>query len=386
MDAAVGNQLLQRDTGHLAANRIKRGNDDRFRGIVDDQINARRRLQRADVAALAANDAALHILVGQGYDGHSGLCDVIGSAALNRHGDDIARLLLSLVLRVLLNLANEHASIMERFLLNTLDDHVLRFVLRHLRHALKLSALLGFQLAGSLLGGFHRRLLLGVHLLRFLRQAIQLVLLALKGILARIKVIRLLVEGLLALGNAALAALHFVTAVTDFAVKLVLQANDFFLRLKDAFLLLLLSAALSVVQQVLRVLFRPADLLFLNVLAIDIAKCGAHGSADDKRSNDIKNRQPVSHSFFDKISFQFRFGVTPLPVKKCVGLTQLRYNYKQHERKRSMPVIAVHGIMRATKTVRHRPTARVWMYQTETSPLYAESAGHPCTRFHYSTF
>ena len=35
------------------------------RGIVDDEVHARGGFQRADVAALAADDAALHFIAGQ---------------------------------------------------------------------------------------------------------------------------------------------------------------------------------------------------------------------------------------------------------------------------------------------------------------------------------
>ena len=66
----------------------------------------------------------------------------------------------------------------------------------------------------------------------------------------------------------------------DFAVKLVLQANNFFLRLQNAFLLLLLCTALRVIQQVARILFRTADFLFLNILAIDVTDSSACSQSD----------------------------------------------------------------------------------------------------------
>ena len=301
MDAAVGNELLQRDARDLAANRVERGDDDRLRRVVDDQVDAGRGFQRADVAALAADDAALHVLVGQGDDGHGRLGDVIGGAALNRHRDDVARLLVRLVLRVLLDLADHHAGVVERFLLDALHDHVLRFLLRHLGDALQLHALLLLELARSLLSGFRGSLLADGVVLRLLRQAVKLRLLALERRLARVEVVGLLVKGLLTLGDAALAALHLGAAAVDLAVQLVLEADDLFLRLDDLFLLLLLSTALRVVEQVAGVLLRTADLLFLNVLAIDIANCQADDQGSQYGQNGQKNRQSISHSFFDKL-------------------------------------------------------------------------------------
>ena len=52
-----------------------------FRGIVDDQIHAGSGLQCADVAALAADDAALHFIAGQRHDTDGGLAAMVGSAA-----------------------------------------------------------------------------------------------------------------------------------------------------------------------------------------------------------------------------------------------------------------------------------------------------------------
>ena len=297
MNTAVGNELLQSDARDLAANRIKRGNDNCLGRIVDDQIDTGRSFQRADIAAFTADDAALHVLIGQGDHRDGRLSDVIGSAALDRHGDDVARLLLGVVLGILLDLANEHAGVMVSVLLDALDDHVLRLILGHLRHTLQLHAALLFQVLHSLLGGFGRSLLTGGILLSLLGQAVELILLALERRLARIQVIGLLIQGFLALSQTALAALHLGTAVANLAIQLVLQTDNFFLGLQNAFLLLFLSTALRVVQQVAGILFRAANLLFLNVLAVDIANCQASKQGNQYAQNGNKNRQPISHSF-----------------------------------------------------------------------------------------
>ena len=95
--------------------------------------------------------------------------------------------------------------------------------------------------------------------------------------LARVEVIRFFVEGFLALGHAALAALHLGAAVANLAIQLVLQADDLFLRLEDAFLLLLLRTALRVVQQITGIFLGAPDILFLHVLAIHVACRNARG-------------------------------------------------------------------------------------------------------------
>src|SRR5947209_6680692 len=65
MDAAVENQPLQSQPAHFAEYRIEAGEQHRFRGVVDDQVDAGRRLKGADVAALTADDAALHVIAGK---------------------------------------------------------------------------------------------------------------------------------------------------------------------------------------------------------------------------------------------------------------------------------------------------------------------------------
>ena len=208
---------------------------------------------------------------------------MVARAALNRHRNDVARLFLGLVLRVLLDLANHHARVVVSFLLNPLHDHVARFFLRHLRDALQLGLALFFQLFGGLLGLLGGGLLTCAILLCLGSQAVQFGLLALKAGLARVEVIRLFVERFLALGDAALAALHFGAAVADFAIQFILKADDLFLGLKNAFLLLFFRALLRFIQQIPGKFLVAPDLLFLHVFAVHIAARTACGQCDDDR-------------------------------------------------------------------------------------------------------
>ena len=71
MDAAVHHQLVQGQAGYFAAHRVESAEKDGVRGVVHHNLHARSGLQRADVAAFAADDAALHLVVvdGEGGDG-----------------------------------------------------------------------------------------------------------------------------------------------------------------------------------------------------------------------------------------------------------------------------------------------------------------------------
>ncbi len=97
VDAAVGHELGQGQAGDLAADRVEGADDDRLGGVVDDQVDARGLLEGADVATLAADDAALHLVVGQVDGADRVLGGVVRRDALHRRDDDLAGALLGLV-------------------------------------------------------------------------------------------------------------------------------------------------------------------------------------------------------------------------------------------------------------------------------------------------
>ena len=65
VDAPVRDETFQGEPGDLAPDRIEAGEKHRLGGVVDDQVDAGHRLEGTDVAALAADDAALHLVPGQ---------------------------------------------------------------------------------------------------------------------------------------------------------------------------------------------------------------------------------------------------------------------------------------------------------------------------------
>ncbi len=100
MDAAVADQPLQGHPGHLTAGLVEGGQGDGLGGIVDDEVHAGGGLQGADVAALAADDPALHLVAGQGHHGDGGLAGMIGGAPADGLGDHVAGNILAVVLQV----------------------------------------------------------------------------------------------------------------------------------------------------------------------------------------------------------------------------------------------------------------------------------------------
>ena len=91
VDAAVGDEALDGLPGDFAPERIEARKDDGARRVVDDELDAGGGFERADVAALAADDASLQVVARQVDHRDGGFDGVLGGAALDGVGDDLLR-------------------------------------------------------------------------------------------------------------------------------------------------------------------------------------------------------------------------------------------------------------------------------------------------------
>ena len=82
--------------------------------------------QGADVAALAADDAALHLVVGQGHHGHGALRHMVGGTALDGQRDLLPGVGLSLFLVVSLDLLEPDGLLVGHLVGQLLDEVGLR--------------------------------------------------------------------------------------------------------------------------------------------------------------------------------------------------------------------------------------------------------------------
>src|SRR5690606_3218055 len=105
--------------------------------VVDDDIDAGGLLERADVAALPPDDPAFHLIGGQAHDGDRALGRVVGRDALDREGDDVARLPLRFPARVLLDLADDLRRLGPRLFLHVLHELALGLFGGHPRELLE---------------------------------------------------------------------------------------------------------------------------------------------------------------------------------------------------------------------------------------------------------
>ena len=357
MDAAIVDQLFQRDARHFAAHRIERGNDYGFRRIIDDQINARRGFQRADVAALATDDASLHIIVGQGDHGNGGFRHMIRRALLNGGGDDIARLLIRLFLGALFDFAHHHGGVVISILLNAVDQDVFGFLAGHVGDALQLL------------------LLAIVHFLRFGFQTFRLAMLFVELFFAQLQIVHLLIYLLLAGVYAAFQARNLAAAVANFLIQFVLQADNFFLGFQDSFLFLILRLARRFLQQALCVFLRLSKLLFHAVLAIHIAR----DRTDDQRGqrgnygdNDTSSTHEFNPSPLEMVSTVFNCLIGSYDMRE----TSIPKRFKRLKNQKQN---------RQNECIRIRPPdrRRIWIctFRIRTTPVQLRSSTPRSGRF-----
>ena len=271
MDTAVGDELLQRQSRHLAANGIEARNGDDLGGIVDDQLDTRQGLQLLDVPALAADDASLHLLAGQRHRGNGGLGYEVARASLNGQCHDAAGLIVGLLTVLLLQLHNALCLLVADLLLQ-----------------------LGDQLCLSLLGGiardlFQHELLLvqsGVDLLAdcvaFLELLVQLLVLL-------VQLLALLIQILFLLGKTGLGTGHLGAALLDLLLHVVLLAHDLFLGGEKCFLLQRLGLLGAFLDQLLGLLLGGTDLGLGHVLAVENTHQSAHGQANNAYDDGNQN-------------------------------------------------------------------------------------------------
>ena len=83
---------------NLTPYRVKAGNSNILRRIVNNQIDACKRFNGTDIAALAAYDAALHLIIWQGNHRDGRFRNMVGSTALDSERYELFRLFVCLLL------------------------------------------------------------------------------------------------------------------------------------------------------------------------------------------------------------------------------------------------------------------------------------------------
>src|SRR5438067_3720350 len=142
VDAAVGDQDLEGAPRDLPAIRVIGGDQDGLGRVVDDEIHARVELERADVAPLPADDTPLHV-VGRQVQYRDGRFDrVVGREALDGRREDLLRLHVGDLARLLLESHGEQLRLAARLRLDLGEELTLGLFDREPGDGLELAPLL----------------------------------------------------------------------------------------------------------------------------------------------------------------------------------------------------------------------------------------------------
>ena len=138
VDAPVLDQLLERQPGHLAAQWVERREDDRVRSVVDDEVDAREVLERADVAAFPPDDPPLQVVRGELDDGDRRLGGVARGDALESVRHEGASTAPGIRAGLLLHLPDVSRQLVAHEVLRALEQLLLRLVNGHAGDPLEL--------------------------------------------------------------------------------------------------------------------------------------------------------------------------------------------------------------------------------------------------------
>ena len=126
MDPAVLEQLLERQASNGTADAVEARQDHGRRRVVDDEVDPRQGLERADVAALAPDDAPLHLVRLERDDRDGGLRGVAPGHPLHDGRKDAARATVGVAAGLLLHVADQDGALVAQLVLELLEEDLLR--------------------------------------------------------------------------------------------------------------------------------------------------------------------------------------------------------------------------------------------------------------------
>ena len=277
VNAAVSNKVLEGDARGLATDRIETRKHDGLGRIIDHEVDAGNLLEGADVATLAADDATLQVVRRNMHGGNGDLGCVVGSAALNRQGQNLLGGLVALGANLLLGIANDRGSLVGDLAANLIEELLVGVLAGQVGDTLELGGLLGaelLELAGALLD------LTGL--------AGQLVLTLVESVVSAIK-------GLLALHHTVLERTNLALTLLVLGLGGLLVLDDLLFSLEQSLFFEGLGLTLSITDQGLSLCVCRLD-LFVGLVKTTLLG-GAHvGNGGDGTQNDANERCDDRHA------------------------------------------------------------------------------------------
>ena len=277
VNAAVGDEVLEGNTGGLTTDRVEARKNDGLGRVVNHEVDAGNLLEGPDVATLATDDTALEVIRGNVHGGNGDLGCVVGSAALNRQGQNLLGGLVALGANLLLGLANDRGGLVGDLAANLIEELLVGVLAGKVGDALELGGLLCaelLELAGALLD------LTGL--------AGQLMLALVESVVAAIK-------GFLALHHAVLERTNLALTLLVLGLGGLLVLDDLLFSLEQSLFFEGLGLTLSITDQGLSLRVCRLN-LFVGLVKTTLLG-GAHvGNGGDGTQNDANERCDDRHA------------------------------------------------------------------------------------------
>src|SRR5450756_2082546 len=139
VNASINNQPFQSNPRYFPSNRVKRGQGDGFRRIIDQEVHAGQGLESPDVPAFPANDAPLPVFGGERNHADRRFTHVSSRNLLDRRSNDLSCLGISLKLSIVHDLAYHLGDTGPRVLFGSVQNNRPGLVGIQLRDALQFS-------------------------------------------------------------------------------------------------------------------------------------------------------------------------------------------------------------------------------------------------------
>ena len=143
MDTSVNNQFFKCDSCNFSANRIKSGQNNRFRCVVNDQIHTCQSFNGSDVSSFTTDDSAFHFITRKGYYGNRAFGNMVCGTSLNCVRYDVFCFLVCLFFRFAFDVLNHDGGFVSYFFLCVCKKDCLRLFNRIARNPLKFFHLFG---------------------------------------------------------------------------------------------------------------------------------------------------------------------------------------------------------------------------------------------------
>ena len=125
MNASVGDQFFEQTARGFLADRVEAGDHDRFRGVVDENVDACCGFEGADVAPFASDDAAFHFVGRQGDGGGGALIGAVACITLDRGDHEFLRFAFGALFGFIKRIADQDSAFVFHFAFEFFEDQPL---------------------------------------------------------------------------------------------------------------------------------------------------------------------------------------------------------------------------------------------------------------------